>query len=156
MRPRANEHHLDCCYAHSTSELGQNPKTRLVCLLPPQPASCTASKRGHAADASCSPRGRLGCIGRLGDRPFLGNFHNSWQPDREDRAAAHLALDRDVAAHHLAETLADREPEAGAAVGPQIAPSLPKPVNVNPCSLPHGLDKLGRRAQQRAARGGKD
>src|SRR6476646_7503732 len=34
----------------------QNPKTRqrLVCLLlPPQPDSCTAAKRGRAAEASC-------------------------------------------------------------------------------------------------------
>jgi len=36
----------------------QNPKTRrrLVCLLlPPQPDSRTAAKRGHAAEASCFP-----------------------------------------------------------------------------------------------------
>ena len=64
----------------------QNPKTRrrLVCLLPPQPDSCTAEKRGHAAEASCfPPSGQLGCIGRLGDRPFLGGFNNPRQADRK-------------------------------------------------------------------------
>ena len=36
--------------------------------------------------------------------------------DRERRAATRLALDRNVAAHHLAEAFADREAKAGATV----------------------------------------
>jgi hypothetical protein len=62
------------------------------------------------------PSGRLECIGRLGDRPFLGNFHNSRQPDREGRATTGFALDRDVAAHHLAKASADHEAKASSAV----------------------------------------
>src|ERR1700737_4417512 len=46
----------------------------------------------------------------------FGGFHNSWQPDREGRTAARLALNRDVAAHHLTETSADGEPKPRAAV----------------------------------------
>jgi hypothetical protein len=64
---------------------------------------------------SCShPGGRLSCIGRLGNH--LGRFHNPRQPDREGRAAAGLALDRDVAAHPLSEASADGEPKPRAAV----------------------------------------
>jgi hypothetical protein len=55
-------------------------------------------------------------MGRIGSHRFLGNFHNSGQPDREGRAAARFALDRDVAPHHLAEAFADREAKPGAAV----------------------------------------
>jgi hypothetical protein len=47
---------------------------------------------------------------------FFGNFHSSRKTDREGRAVARLTLDRDVAAHHLAEAPAYREPKAGAAV----------------------------------------
>src|SRR6516165_5801342 len=43
-------------------------------------------------------------------------INNSRQPDRKRRAAAGFALDRDIAAHYLAEPLADREPKPGAAV----------------------------------------
>ena len=46
----------------------------------------------------------------------MASLHNPRQPDREGRATARLALDRDVAAHHLAEPLADREAKARAAV----------------------------------------
>ena len=46
----------------------------------------------------------------------MRTFHNPRQPDREGRPAAGLALDRDVAAHHLTEAFADREAKAGAAV----------------------------------------
>jgi hypothetical protein len=38
------------------------------------------------------------------------SIHNSRQPDREGRAAARLALDRHITAHHLAEAFTDREP----------------------------------------------
>jgi hypothetical protein len=62
------------------------------------------------------PSGRLGCIGRLGDRPFLGGFNNPRQADREGRAVAGLALDRDIAAHHLTKASADGEPKSSAAV----------------------------------------
>src|SRR6516164_11797507 len=55
---------------------------------------------------------RLSCMSRSSHR----SVHDPRKPDREGRAAAGLALDRDVAAHHLAEALADREPKAGAAV----------------------------------------
>src|ERR1700737_1065044 len=48
--------------------------------------------------------------------PFLGTFHNPWQPDREGRATTWLACDRDVATHHLTEAFADREPKARASV----------------------------------------
>src|SRR6516162_9134151 len=44
------------------------------------------------------------------------SVHNSWQSDREGRAAAGLALDRNVTTHHLTEAFADREPKAGATV----------------------------------------
>ena len=44
------------------------------------------------------------------------SLNNSRQPDCKGRAAAGLALDRDVAAHHLAEAFTDREAESGAAV----------------------------------------
>jgi hypothetical protein len=46
----------------------------------------------------------------------LLGFHNPWQSDREGRPAAWLALDRDVAAHHLAEAFTDRESKARATV----------------------------------------
>src|SRR6516225_5046642 len=46
----------------------------------------------------------------------VSRIDNPRQPDREGRAAAGLALDRDVAAHHLTEAPADREPKPGAAV----------------------------------------
>ena len=55
-------------------------------------------------------------FGRISGHRFLGSFQNAWQLDRKGRAAAQLARDRDVAAHHLAEALADREPKTGAAV----------------------------------------
>jgi hypothetical protein len=38
--------------------------------------------------------------------------HNPRQPDREGRAAAGLALDRDVTAHHLTEAPTDGEAKA--------------------------------------------
>ena len=63
-----------------------------------------------------SPSGRLGCIGRLGNRPFLGGFNNPRQADRKGRAPTGFALDRDVTAHHLATPFADCEPEARAAI----------------------------------------
>ena len=50
---------------------------------------------------------------RIGSPRFLDN---SRQPDHEGRALTRLALDRDVAAHHLTEAFADREPKPGAAV----------------------------------------
>ena len=56
---------------------------------------------------------RLSYVGQIGRHGFLGNFHNSRQPDRKGRAAAGLALDRDVAAHHLTEAPADHETKAG-------------------------------------------
>src|SRR4051794_7192384 len=40
----------------------------------------------------------------------------SWEPNGEGGTLASLALDRDVAAHHLAEASTDGQPEAGAAV----------------------------------------
>src|ERR1700720_2040278 len=46
----------------------------------------------------------------------LGSFHVSRQPDRKGGPAPRLALDHDVAAHHLTEAFADREAEAGSAV----------------------------------------
>jgi hypothetical protein len=54
------------------------------------------------------------CAGLAGT--FLRNLHNSWQPDRESRATAGLALDRDIPTHHLTETLTDREPKARATI----------------------------------------
>jgi hypothetical protein len=39
----------------------------------------------------------------------LGGFQNSRQPDREGRAAAGFALDRDVTAHHLTKASANGE-----------------------------------------------
>src|SRR6516165_6441910 len=47
---------------------------------------------------------------------FFRSIHNPRQPDRKRRAAAGLALDHDVAAHHLTEAPADGEPKPGAAV----------------------------------------
>jgi hypothetical protein len=46
----------------------------------------------------------------------LGGFHNSRQPDCEGRATARLALDRDVAAHHLTKAAADGEAKTSAAI----------------------------------------
>src|ERR1700730_366676 len=45
---------------------------------------------------------------------FLRNLH--WQPDRESRPTAGLALYRDIPTHHLTETLTDREPKACATI----------------------------------------
>src|ERR1700730_19186863 len=45
-------------------------------------------------------------------RGFLDSIHNPRQLYREGRSADRLALDRDVAAHHLTKAPADREPEA--------------------------------------------
>src|SRR3984893_3562602 len=55
-------------------------------------------------------------MGWIGRHRFLGNFHNSWQPDREGGPAARFAVNRDVAAHHLAEAPAEGAAEARAAV----------------------------------------
>jgi hypothetical protein len=46
----------------------------------------------------------------------LCSLHNSKKADREGRAAAHLALDRNVASHHLTEAAADSETKARATV----------------------------------------
>jgi hypothetical protein len=46
----------------------------------------------------------------------LGRFHNSWQPDREGRSATNLALDGDIAPHHLTEASAYNEAKAGPSV----------------------------------------
>ena len=46
---------------------------------------------------------RLSSISRIGSHHFLRSVHNSWQPDREGQSATRLALDRDVAGHHLTE-----------------------------------------------------
>src|SRR6478735_5323521 len=56
-----------------------------------------------------------GLRARLGHNR-LADLHNPRKPDRERRTLAGLALDRDVAPHHLAEAFADREPKTGAAV----------------------------------------
>jgi hypothetical protein len=53
---------------------------------------------------SSHPGVRLSRIDRWGGHPFLGTFHNPWQPDRKGRAAAGLARHRDVAAHHLTKS----------------------------------------------------
>ena len=55
-------------------------------------------------------------MGRIGSHRFLGNLHDSRQTDREGRAAAGLALDGYVAAHHLAKPFADGEAKTRAAV----------------------------------------
>jgi hypothetical protein len=55
------------------------------------------------------------CAGRC-SCGFLGNFHNSRQPNGEGRATAGLALDGNVTAHHLTEAPADREAKARAAI----------------------------------------
>jgi len=46
----------------------------------------------------------------------LLGFHNPWQSDREGRPAAWLALDRDVATHHLTKAPANGEAKASSAV----------------------------------------
>jgi len=46
---------------------------------------------------------RLSSITRIASHHFLWSIHKSWQPDREGQSATRLALDRDVAAHHLTE-----------------------------------------------------
>src|SRR3974390_1258450 len=66
-----------------------------------------------ALDFDLSSVSHASLCGRTGSHRFLDN---SRQPDREGRAAAWLALNRDVAAHHLTEAFADREPKPGAAV----------------------------------------
>jgi len=55
-------------------------------------------------------------VGRISSHHFLRSVHNPRQPDCEGRTAAGLALDRDVAAHHLTKATADGETEARAAV----------------------------------------
>ena len=50
-----------------------------------------------------------------GPRRFF-DLNNPRQPDRKRRAAAGLALDRNIAPHQLAEAFADREAKAGPAV----------------------------------------
>src|SRR5688572_3284308 len=44
-----------------------------------------------------------------------------WQPQAERAAFAGLAIDGELAVHHLSETAADRETETGAAVRPGVA-----------------------------------
>jgi hypothetical protein len=121
---------LDC--AKTKSDLVVMPSEGLISafflLKTRRPADgsyvCFRSNWTHAPQHSeatrlrlhVPPSGRLGCIGRLGDRPFLGGLNNPRQADREGRATTGCALDRDVAAHHLAEAFADHEPEARAAV----------------------------------------
>ena len=46
---------------------------------------------------------RLSGISRIGSHHFFRSLHKSSQPDREGQSATGLALDRDVAAHHLTE-----------------------------------------------------
>ena len=46
---------------------------------------------------------RLSSISRIGSHHFPRSVHKSSQPDREGQSATRLALDRDVAAHHLTE-----------------------------------------------------
>jgi DNA-binding transcriptional LysR family regulator len=55
-------------------------------------------------------------MGGLGTHQLLWSFYNPRQPDREGRATAGLALDRNVAAHHLTEAPTDGEAKASAAV----------------------------------------
>jgi hypothetical protein len=55
-------------------------------------------------------------MSRLSTHHLRWSFHNPRQPDREGRATAGLALDRDVPAHHLTEAPADGEAKTGAAV----------------------------------------
>ena len=62
------------------------------------------------------PQRSLSRRSRIDRHRLLRGFHSSGQPIREGRAAAGLALDHDVAAHHLTEAFADREAQAGAAV----------------------------------------
>ena len=58
----------------------------------------------------------LYCMSRIGNDHFFRSIHNPRQPDREGRSATRLALNRDVAAHHLTEAAADREAKASATV----------------------------------------
>src|ERR1700730_211351 len=46
----------------------------------------------------------------------LPNLHNPRHSDCKGRTTTGLALDRDVAAHHLAEPFTDHEAESGTAV----------------------------------------
>jgi hypothetical protein len=55
---------------------------------------------------------RLCCWGHR----FLQSVHNLWQSDREGRSASRLALDGNVAAHHLAEPPTNGEAKPCAAV----------------------------------------
>src|ERR1700719_769696 len=54
--------------------------------------------------------------GSIGGHAFLRSVHTPWQPDRKGRSATNLALDRDIASHHLTEASAYGEAEAGAAI----------------------------------------
>src|SRR6202047_2701409 len=54
--------------------------------------------------------------GSIGGHRFLRSVHNPWQPDRKGRSATNLALDRDIASHHLTEASAYGEGEAGARI----------------------------------------
>src|SRR5260370_7168674 len=63
-------------------------------------------------------RGLRACLPTRCNDERLIALRNSRQPNCKRRATAKLALDRDVASHHLAKAFADREPEAGAAVFP--------------------------------------
>ena len=62
------------------------------------------------------PQRSLSRRSRIDRHRLLRGFHSSGQPNREGRAAAGLALDHDVAAHHLTEAFADGEPKPGSIV----------------------------------------
>ena len=76
-------------------------------------SSSTTRINGALRRVRSTRRRRSGSAQR-GVAPPLANLR--WQRDRECRAAAELALDGDVSAHHLAEAAADRETEPGSAV----------------------------------------
>src|SRR5208337_4648293 len=58
----------------------------------------------------------LSQMSRIGSHHFLRSVHNSRQPDRKGRPSSGLALDRDVAAHHLTKAAADGEAKTSAAI----------------------------------------
>jgi hypothetical protein len=90
------------------------------------PASRKPNPVGCSPDSGGAVRGRL-LVGQCQQRTSvlqqtarllggLPNLHNPRHSDCKGRTTTGLALDRDVAAHHLAEAFADRQAKARAAI----------------------------------------
>ena len=93
-------------YDMSNASIEPTPSGGAIVNLdgPPKPPAADIPFDGNLCDLLTTPD-----LGRLGG-------DDGGNPHGEARALADLARDGDAAAHHPAQALAEREPQAGAAV----------------------------------------